>query len=97
MWYVPQQEVLALWFARKGIRIHDFTIPLRKSFHAYLHSGGPRGGMWNEAWRQFKDQNDGAQPDEIWKFAGELMKRFGVHGEFVPYCERPAGEEARDQ
>jgi uncharacterized lipoprotein (TIGR02269 family) len=93
----PQQEILARWFASRGIRIHDFTIPLRRSFHAYLHSGGPQGGMWNEAWRQFQKQKPNAGPNEMWQFAGELMKRFRIHGEFVPYCERPASGEERDR
>lgn len=82
----PQQQELAEWFYSKGINIHDFTLPLPKSFHAWLHSGAPRGGQWNEAWRQFKNKNPDAEQPEIWKFAGELMTRFGVHGEFVRYC-----------
>ncbi len=50
----PQQESLALWFTRQGIDIHAFTIRVPKSFHQWLHSGGPNGGQWNEAWRQFR-------------------------------------------
>ena len=38
----PQEPVLARWFHEKGISIHDFTLPFAKSFHAYLHGGGPR-------------------------------------------------------
>jgi uncharacterized lipoprotein (TIGR02269 family) len=82
----PQQAVLAEWFRSKGISIHAFTIPVPRSFHHYLHSGGPEGGMWNEAWRQFKDKNPGATQEEIWRFAGELMIRFKVNGHLVPYC-----------
>jgi uncharacterized lipoprotein (TIGR02269 family) len=81
----PQQRVLALWFKSKGIDIHAFTIRLPKGFHTWLHSGGPEGGQWNEAWRQFQKNNSGALPDAIWRFAGELMIRFGVSGPFVPY------------
>jgi hypothetical protein len=43
--------------------------------------------MWNEAWRQFKEKNENATQEQIWQFALELMTRFKVHGEFVPYCE----------
>jgi uncharacterized lipoprotein (TIGR02269 family) len=82
----PQQKDLAKWFDRQGIDIHAFTIPLRKSVHSWLHSGGPKGGQWNEAWRQFKANNEGATAEEMWRFAGELMSRFGVLGPFVPYC-----------
>ncbi len=81
----PQQRELAEWFKFKGIDIHAFTIRLPKSFHQWLHSGGPDGGQWNAAWRQFKNQDEGASPEEIWRFAGELMIRFGVNGPLVPY------------
>ncbi|MCY1073241.1 DUF2380 domain-containing protein [Archangium sp. miwbw1] len=53
-----------------------------------MHSGGPQGGKWNAAWRQFQQSNNGAAPEEIWRFAGELMTRFGVMGPLVSYyCE----------
>lgn len=84
----PQQEELAAWFKIKGIDIHAFTIRLPKDFHTWLHSGGPNGGQWNAAWRQFKDEKPDAPPEAIWHFAGELMMRFGVNGPLVPYdCE----------
>jgi hypothetical protein len=41
--------------------------------------------MWNEAWRQFKRQNEGASAEQVWQFAGELMSRFGLMGPLVPY------------
>jgi uncharacterized lipoprotein (TIGR02269 family) len=82
----PQQPVLARWFKRKGIDIHAFTVRVPKSFHTWLHSGGPQGGQWNEAWRQFMNENrEAASPEDIWRFAGELMMRFGVNGPLVPY------------
>ena len=81
----PQQEDLAKWFKLKRIDIHAFTVRLPKSFHQWLHSGGPRGGQWNEAWRQFKEENGGATVEQIWMFAFELMSRFGVNGPLVSY------------
>jgi uncharacterized lipoprotein (TIGR02269 family) len=82
----PQQRVLAEWFKRKGIDIHAFTIPVPRSFHQWLHSGGPEGGQWNEAWRQFmKENHNTAEAEDMWRFAGELMMRFGVNGPLVPY------------
>jgi uncharacterized lipoprotein (TIGR02269 family) len=82
----PQQKDLALWFDRRGIDIHAFTIRLPRSFHQWLHSGGPQGGQWNEAWRQFaRKQGATATQEDIWRFAGELMMRFGVNGPLVPY------------
>jgi len=82
----PQEEELAKWFKREGIDIHAFTIRVPKSFHGWLHSGGPRGGQWNEAWRQFMIKNRmTARAEGMWRFAGELMTRFGVNGPLVPY------------
>jgi uncharacterized lipoprotein (TIGR02269 family) len=82
----PQQENLARWFIRRGIDIHAFTIRLPRSFHQWLHSGGPQGGQWNEAWRQFaREKGETANQEDIWRFAGELMMRFGVNGPLVPY------------
>jgi uncharacterized lipoprotein (TIGR02269 family) len=82
----PQE--FAAWFKRNHIDIHAFTIRLPRSFHRWLHSGSSPGGQWNDAWRQFKDKHDRVNPEEIWRFAGELMSRFGVNGPLVPYyCE----------
>ncbi|HEX5750539.1 MAG TPA: TIGR02269 family lipoprotein [Archangium sp.] len=85
----PQQKLLADWVNRRGIDIHAFTVRLPRSFHQWLHSGGPEGGQWNEAWRQFRKQNlYTAKAEDIWRFAGELMLRFGVNGPLVPfYCD----------
>jgi uncharacterized lipoprotein (TIGR02269 family) len=82
----PRQRVLALWFESRHIDIHAFTIRIPESFHTWLHSGGPEGGQWNEAWRQFMRENrDTASAEDMWRFAGELMNRFGVNGPLVPY------------
>jgi uncharacterized lipoprotein (TIGR02269 family) len=81
----PQQEFLARWFERQGIDIHAFTIRVPRSFHRWLHSGGPDGGQWNEAWRQFRLENREANAAKMWAVAGELMSRFGVNGPWVPY------------
>lgn len=82
----PQEQFLADWFEDNGINIHSFTIRLPKSFHAWLHSGGPKGGQWNEAWRQFVIQNNTtATQEDIWRFAFELMNRFYMNGSLVPY------------
>jgi uncharacterized lipoprotein (TIGR02269 family) len=82
----PQEKFLAEWFTEKGINIHAFTMRLPKSFHSWLHSGGPRGGQWNEAWRQFVIQNGAtANQEDIWRFAFELMNRFYLNGSLIPY------------
>ncbi len=69
----PQQEELARWFASKGIDIHDFTVSIPRSFHRWLHSGGPSGGQWNAAWRQFKEDNGRSRPE------GDLAVRVRAH------------------
>lgn len=80
----PQE--LAAWFKLKKIDIHAFTLRLPKSFHRWLHSGGPKGGQWNAAWRHFQNKNRNASQAEMWNFAFELMARFQVHERpLVPY------------
>ncbi|WP_395852125.1 TIGR02269 family lipoprotein [Cystobacter fuscus] len=81
----PQAQELAEWFKTKRIDIHAFTISLPKSVHRRLHSGEPKGGQWNAAWRQFRDENNGATAEEVWRFAFELMLRFGVNGPLTSY------------
>ena len=82
----PQEKFLAEWFERKGINIHAFTMRLPKSFHSWLHSGGPRGGQWNEAWRQFVRQSDeNTNQEDVWRFAFGLMNRFYLNGSLVSY------------
>ncbi|MFY0573959.1 TIGR02269 family lipoprotein [Cystobacter fuscus] len=81
----PQQQKLARWFKLKQIDIHVFTILLPRSFHQRLHSGGPAGGQWNDARRQFQQSNEDATSDEFWRFAFELMYLFRVNGSFMPY------------
>ncbi|RKI00654.1 DUF2380 domain-containing protein, partial [Corallococcus sp. AB030] len=56
------------------------AIPHGTSLAGRLHSNGPKGGMWNEAWRDFKRKNNGAQAEEIFKHAGELIYRFQLLG-----------------
>ncbi len=66
---------------------HNWRERERQRFvHQWLHSGGPEGGQWNEAWRQFaREKGSLAKKEDIWRFAGELMLRFGVNGPLVPY------------
>jgi uncharacterized lipoprotein (TIGR02269 family) len=81
----PQQ--LKAWFKDKGINIHAWTLVLLKEDHDRIHRG-PEGGPWNEAWRQYKRQNEGASPEAIWLYAGELIHRFELYGPVIPYYRR---------
>ncbi len=76
----PQSPDLAEWFARRGVRIHDYTLPIPRDVHLRIHRGGERGGEWNNAWRDFKGENENASPAEIFKHAGELIYRFLLLG-----------------
>ncbi|WP_075207717.1 TIGR02269 family lipoprotein [Archangium violaceum] len=63
-----------------------FTILIPEHVHIRIHSGGPRGGLWNMAWQQFKDANPSAPAEAIYRHAGELMFRFELTGPVVPYA-----------
>ncbi|XSF16949.1 TIGR02269 family lipoprotein [Myxococcus faecalis] len=76
----PQEEGLARWFRRQGVKIHSYTLPIPYEVHRRIHSGGNRGGEWNEAWRQFQRDNGEASPEAIFRHAGELIYRFQLLG-----------------
>jgi uncharacterized lipoprotein (TIGR02269 family) len=83
-----QARDLAEWFKKQGVNIHGFTMVIQESVHYRIHSGGPGGGRWNEAWRQFMRSNPKASPEEIYRHAGELIYRFELIGLIVPYYSR---------
>ena len=83
-----QATDLAQWFRERGVKIHGFTMVIEQSVHYRIHGGGPAGGRWNEAWRQFKRAKPYASPEEIYRHAGELIYRFELMGPIVPYYSR---------
>ncbi len=86
---LPQARDLADWFARQGIKdIHQFTIVIPEYIHRRIHSKGPSGGLWNEAWRQFQKEHRDASPEAIYRHAGELLFRFELMGPVTPYQRR---------
>ncbi|ABF88954.1 putative lipoprotein [Myxococcus xanthus DK 1622] len=76
----PQARDLAEWFRDRGLRIHDYTLPIPRDIHQRIHKGGESGGAWNRAWREFRLRNENASPEEIFKHAGELIYRFQLMG-----------------
>ena len=58
----PQATDLAEWFKGRSVRIHDYTMPIPRDLHRRIHGNDGRGGEWNSAWRQFKNQNGNASP-----------------------------------
>jgi uncharacterized lipoprotein (TIGR02269 family) len=83
----PQQRELALWFTQNGVDIHKFTILVPEHIHRQIHSGTGRGGMWNQAWRDYRRTlGDGpVSPEELHRKAVELIFRFELTGPVVPY------------
>jgi uncharacterized lipoprotein (TIGR02269 family) len=78
----PQEFVV--WFTRRGIKIHDWTLVLEKHVHERIHRG-ERGGPWNAAWRQYIEDNRAAGKQAIHLFAMQLIFRFELSGPIVPY------------
>lgn len=83
----PQAPDLARWFERSGINIHEWTMAIPEHLHLRIHSGGPRGGLWNQAWRDFRDANRHRRvsKDELLRKAFELAYRFDIVGPLVNY------------
>lgn len=83
----PQQPLLAQWFLRSGIDIHKFTILIPEHIHRQIHGGTGRGGLWNEAWREYYRAHGGRPlpPKELHRKAVELIFRFELTGPVVPY------------
>ncbi|WP_164019090.1 TIGR02269 family lipoprotein [Pyxidicoccus trucidator] len=83
----PQAEDLALWFKSRGINIHDYTLLIPEHVHRRIHAGGPAGGLWNMAWREFKEANRDRPiaREEIYRHAGALIFRFELTGPVQPY------------
>ncbi len=80
-----QREDLASEFNRRGINIHEFTRQLPEDLHNALHSGGPRGGAWNQAWEEFFRSNPNATQADVYGQAGKMIYEFNIEGPLVPY------------
>ena len=77
------------WFARWGIDIDEFVIPLEVEKHRSIHRG-ERGGPWNAAWARFINAHqEEASKEEIYRYAGQLIYEFQLFGPVVPYWKQP--------
>ncbi len=83
-----QAPDLKEWFMLRGVKIHDFTIVIPEHIHFRIHRGPPGGGAWNQAWREFRDANYHAKPEEIYRHAGQLVYQFELTGPIIPYYSR---------
>ena len=95
----PQQPELARWFKGNGVDIHRFTILIPEHIHRQIHSSTGRGGMWNQAWRDYRESLRGRPPtpEELHRKAVELIFRFELTGPVVPYNAPLAPYELRPQ
>ncbi len=82
----PQAPDLAAWFQLQGINIHQYTLLIPRGLHIKIHSGGQRGGRWNEEWRLFTRGRVKATPEQIWEHATKLTVKYDLAGaSMVPY------------
>jgi uncharacterized lipoprotein (TIGR02269 family) len=85
----PQAPEFGAWFRRAGINIHEWTMLIPEHIHRQIHSGAGRGGLWNAAWRAFKDANpEPPSRDVMIRHAFELAFRYELTGPIVQY-KRP--------
>lgn len=83
----PQAQEFREWFRVSNVNIHEWTMVIPEHVHLRIHSGGGRGGLWNEAWRQFRLANEGRRvtKEEMLSKAFELAFRYDIAGPIVPY------------
>jgi uncharacterized lipoprotein (TIGR02269 family) len=76
------------WFARSGIDIDEWTMPLEVEKHRSIHRGA-NGGPWNAAWDKFIQAHlDPPPKEEIYRYAGQLIYEFELFGPVVPYWKQ---------
>jgi uncharacterized lipoprotein (TIGR02269 family) len=76
------------FFVEKGINIDEYVMPLEVEKHRSIHRGA-NGGPWNAAWDTFIKANRNAKPEEIYRFAGQLIYEFQLFGPVMPYWRQP--------
>ncbi|XXF78303.1 TIGR02269 family lipoprotein [Myxococcaceae bacterium GXIMD 01537] len=87
----PQAPDLAAWFRAKGVNIHEWTMLIPKHLHLRIHSNGARGGLWNQAWRDYRDTHlrRNVTPEELIRKAFEFAYRFDIVGPIISYGHVP--------
>jgi uncharacterized lipoprotein (TIGR02269 family) len=82
----PQAKEFKAWFRRAGLDIHQYTLVIPEHLHLQIHRGDGRGGLWNTAWRAYKDAHPNPpSAHAILRHAFELAFRFKLVGPLVPY------------
>jgi uncharacterized lipoprotein (TIGR02269 family) len=82
----PQAQEFRQWFLDNRVDVHAWTMAIPEQVHLRIHRGA-NGGLWNQAWRQFKDANLHrlVPQEEMLRKAFELAYRFDIVGPIVPY------------
>lgn len=87
----PQQ--FRKYFEQRGIDIDQYTVTMDGPTHLEgVHGSGvgEMPGQWNKAWADFIAKNPAATRQQIFDFAGQLMKRYGISSsEIHPYGKLP--------
>jgi hypothetical protein len=71
------------FFAKRGVDIDEFTVPLTQGQHLQgVHGTGNAlaPGRWNQVWDDFIRANPNATAKEIYQQAGTMMDDFGLSG-----------------
>lgn len=87
----PQQ--FRQYFEQRGIDIDRYTVTIDAATHLEgVHGAGigAMPGQWNKAWADFIARNPTATRQQVFDFAGQLMKRYGISSsEIHPYGQLP--------
>lgn len=85
----PQASEFREWFKAHGINVHHWTMLIPEQVHQRIHSGGARGGLWNQAWREFFLANSYRRlpQQELFAKAFELSFRFDIVGPIMRYSQ----------
>ena len=83
----PQAREFRDWFRANGIDVHAWTMAIPEQAHRRIHGGTGRGGLWNEAWRQFMEAHRGepVTQEQLLGKALEFAFRFNIAGPLMPY------------
>ncbi len=83
----PQANEFREWFMAQGINVHDWTMIIPEHVHLRIHGSTARGGLWNEAWREYMHANRTRRlsQEQLLGKAFELAYRFDIVGPVVPY------------
>lgn len=79
-------------FGDQPIYVDQYTLKVPDWFNKWVHSCGPRGGWWNQKWREFfarYPEDAEISPRAAFRYLRELLKQVGLEDvklyELEPY------------